>query len=203
MSETSSDDETEFITVEETPVVKTIRNAKGRKAGLALAREKNTAQRRAVKNVMEAHKAVQKVKTLSEKAGTAYTISKQKALSAGMELPDVPPIENRLGDMLATMQGEIDRLKAIREPPAPAPAPEPKKKRVIKKKVVEEEEKEEEAPKPKPRAVKAPEPKPEPVQENVIVHTGPTLSIREQRFKESQERQANQMDLLRQALGRR
>lgn len=118
-----------------------------------------------------------------------------------MELPEVPPIENRLGDMLATMQGEIDRLKAIREPPAPAPAPEPKKKRVIKKKVVEEEE--EEAPKPKPRALKAPEPKPEPVQENVIVHTGPTLSIREQRFKESQERQANQMDLLRQALGRR
>jgi hypothetical protein len=202
MSETSSDDETEFITVEETPVVKTIKNAKGRKAGLALAREKNTAQRRAVKNVMEAHKAVQKVKTLSEKAGTAYTISKQKALSAGMELPEVPPIENRLGDMLASMQGEIDRLKALREPPAPAP--EPKKKRVVKKKVVEEEEEEEEAPKPKPKPkAKAPEPKPEPVQENVIVHTGPTLTIREQRFKESQEKQANQMDLLRQALGRR
>jgi len=203
MSESSSDDETEFITVEETPVVKTIRNAKGRKAGLALAREKNTAQRRAVKNVMEAHKAVQKVKTLSEKAGTAYTISKQKALSAGMELPEVPPIENRLGDMLATMQGEIDRLKAIKE--APVPAPEPKKKRVVKKKEPEPEEEEEKPrPKPKGKATKAPEPpKPEPVEENVIVHQPPTLTIREQRFKESQERQANHMDLLRLALGRK
>jgi hypothetical protein len=64
MSESSSEDETEFVEVEETPVIKTIRNAKGRKAGLALAREKNTAQRRAVKNVMEAHKAVEKKKSV-------------------------------------------------------------------------------------------------------------------------------------------
>jgi hypothetical protein len=197
MSENSSDDETEFVTVEETPVVKTIKNAKGRKAGLALAREKNTAQRRAVKNVMEAHAAVQKVKTLSEKAGTAYTISKQKAAAAGMALPEVPPIENRLGDMLATMQGEIDRLKAIKEAPPPEPV---KKKRVIKKK----EPVEEEHPKPKGKATKAPEPpKPEPIElVPEPVYTPPVLSVREQRFQDSQEKSAKQIQMLRSALGR-
>ena len=141
---------------------------------------------------MEAHAAVQKVKTLSEKAGTAYTISKQKATAAGMTLPDVPPIENRLGDMLESMRGEIERLKAIKEPSvtaAPAPAPVPvKAKRVVKKKVVEKK-----APEPK-------EPEPEPIMKNEIVV--PVLSARDQNRKDQQERQANYIDLLRSALGR-
>lgn len=174
--------------VDETPIVKTIKNAKGRNAGLALAREKNTAQRRAVKNVMEAHKAVQKVKTLSEKAGTAYTISKQKAAAAGMALPEVPPIENRMGDMLAAMQGEIERLKAITA--AVPPEPEPKKKRVVKSK-----------------ATKEPEP-PKLRKEDMIEHVEerppppPVLSAREQRAQNMKDDQARNMDALRRAMGR-
>jgi len=200
MSESSSDDETEFVTIEETPIVRTIKNAKGRKAGLALAREKNTAQRRAVKNVMEAHKAVSKVKELSEKAGTAYTISKRKALEAGMPMPEVPTIENRLGDMLASMQGEIDRLKAIKEAPAPV-----KQKKIYKKREPAPEPEPEPKPKPKSKATREPSPPKlyhEP--ENVIVHEppAPVLSSRQQAFKDKQDFQAKQMDLLRQALGR-
>lgn len=191
MSETSSDDETEFVEVEETPVVKTIKNAKGRKAGLALAREKHTAQRRAVKNVMEAHKAVEKVKAISQKVGTAQTVLKQKAMKAGIALPESS--ESQMGEMLEAMRSEIESLRAMREPKPPKleitePEEKPKKK-VVKKK----------APKPKPIELDIPK--------NEVVYEPPPapapLSHREQMFREKQEAQQKQMDFLREALGRK
>jgi hypothetical protein len=189
MSETSSDDETEFVEVEETPVIKTIRNAKGRKAGLALAREKNTAQRRAVKNVMEAHKAVEKVKQLSDKAKTAYTLTKQKAMTAGIPLPDAPTMENQMGDMLREMKEEIQRLRSMKEP-------EPPKLEIKEKK---------EKPKPK-RVYKKKEPIELDIPKNEIVYEPPPapapMSRREQAFREKQEAQQRNIDFLRKAMGR-
>jgi hypothetical protein len=187
MSENSSDDETEFVEVEETPVIKTIKNAKGRKAGLALAREKNTAQRRAVKNVMEAHKAVEKVKQLSDKAKTAYTLTKQKALSAGLTLPEAPTLENQMGDMLREMRDEIQRLRSIKEPEPKMEVKEKKPKKIYKKK-----------PKPEPLELDIPK--------NEIVYEPPPapapMSAREQMFREKQEAQQRNIDFLRKALGR-
>jgi hypothetical protein len=192
MSETSSDDETEFVEVEETPVLKTIKNAKGRKAGLALAREKHTAQRRAVKNVMEAHKAVEKVKQISQKVGTAQTVLKQKAMKAGIALPETTT-ENQMGEMLEAMRSEIESLRAMRETAPPKleiiEEPEKPKKKVVKKK----------APKPKPIELDIPK--------NEIVYEPPPapapLSHREQMFRQKQEEQQKKMDFLREALGRK
>ena len=192
MSENSSDDETEFVEVEETPVVKTIKNAKGRKAGLALAREKHTAQRRAVKNVMEAHKAVEKVKQISQKVGTAQTVLKQKAMKAGIALPESS--ESQMGEMLEAMRSEIESLRAMREPKPP------------KLEITEEPEE-----KPKKKVVKKRTPKPKPIEldipKNEVIYEPPPapapLSHREQMFRQKQEAQQKQMDFLREALGRK
>jgi hypothetical protein len=189
MSETSSDDETEFVEVEETPVIKTIKNAKGRKAGLALAREKNTAQRRAVKNVMEAHKAVEKVKQLSDKAKTAYTLTKQKAMTAGIPLPDAPTMENQMGQMLEAMRSEIERLRSIKEP-------EPPKLEIKEKK---------EKSKPK-RVYKKKEPIELDIPKNEVVYEPPPapapISAREQAWRDREDTQQRNIDFLRKALGR-
>jgi len=192
MSETSSDDETEFVEVEETPVIKTIKNAKGRKAGLALAREKNTAQRRAVKNVMEAHKAVEKVKQLSDKAKTAYTLTKQKAMTAGIPLPDAPTMENQMGQMLEAMRSEIERLRSIKEPEPPK---------------LEIKEKKEKKDNPKPKKIyKKKEPIELDIPKNEVVYEPPPapapLSVREQAWRDREDTQARNIEFLRKALGR-
>lgn len=127
----SDDDETEFVSVkDETPIIKTQKGNANRLKNLELARAKNTANRRAKKEVLEVHKSINKARTLSEKATTALQEGRKRAVTAGVPMPEVDDTHSSLMSVIEDMRNEIRSLKA----PAPEPAPEPKPKRVYKKK---------------------------------------------------------------------
>ncbi len=149
-SNSSSDDDTEFVPVDEIPITKTIANLKGRLAGLAKGREKAAAAKNAVKKVKQVTQTINKAQRLQDKATSTLNEGRIKAKEAGLDVPETSPYENQLQQMLSDMRNEIAELKTIKkvpevpEPPkvadVPLPPPAPKAKVVRKKS----------APKPKP-----------------------------------------------------
>ena len=155
-SNSTSDDETEFVTTDDTiPIVKTKANLKGRLAGLAKARELKTKQQNAIKKVKEATATITKAQKLQEQATNKLNEGRTKAIEVGLTIPEVPKPDNELQTLITDMRDDIKQLKNALEvkkveekPTVPElqPLPEPLKpirKRTVNKKKPTSAEKEE------------------------------------------------------------
>ena len=187
-SQSDTEDETEFVT-EDVAVVKRVANLKGRKEGLARARETKVRKQKVIRNVMEVHKEINKAKSLTERAATSINKAKSRAAEEGIEIPMIaPPAPAPAMDqnaamlkMMEIMANEIRTLKA----PAPSwtpPIAEPKPKVAPKPKAEPKPKKEKEAPPP-------------PV--NIVV---PQVSLTPHQVRMSE--QSLRIDNLRKAMGR-
>lgn len=204
-SNSSSDDETEFVPLDDIPIVKTKANLKGRLAGLAKGRAKQVAEKTAVRKVKEVTQTINKAQRLQEKATSTLNAGREKAKEVGIAVPEASPFENQLQQMITDMRNEIKELKSVKEikpvePPASLPEPEKPKPKAIRKK-----------PTPKPK--KEPEPENEFVSPVVPSPLDPYRGRGPQPYHskqaeyaaraEEREHQENlRMDLLRRMMGR-
>ena len=206
-SNSSSDDETEFVPLDDIPIVKPVANLKGRLAGLAKGRAKQVAEKTAVRKVKEVTQTINKAQRLQEKATSVLNAGREKAKEVGLAVPEASPFENQLQQMLSDMRNEIKELKSVKETQqieelTTLPEPEKPKQRAIRKK-----------PAPKPK--KAPEPEPENEFVSPVVPSpldpyrgrGPQPYHSKQaeyaaRLEEREHRENLQMDLLRRMMGR-
>ena len=189
-SQSDTDDETEFVT-EDVAVVKRVANLKGRKEGLARARETKVRKQKVIKNVMEVHKEINKAKSLTERATTSMNKAKSRAAEEGIDIPMIapapapaPPAMDQNTAMLKMMEIMANEIRTLKAPPpvlVPVPAPaEPKPKKAA----------------PKPKA--EPKPKKEiPPPVNIAV---PQVSMTPHQVRMNE--QSLRIDNLRKALGR-
>lgn len=208
-SNSSSDDETEFVPIDDVPIVKTITNLKGRLAGLAKGRAISAANKNAVRKVKEVTQTINKAQRLQEKATTTLNEGRMKAKEVGLNVPEASPYENQLQQMLNDMRNEIKELKTIAETkkaPEPEPMPEPLPEPTPKTKTI--------------RKKATPKPKPEPEPENEFVspiapspldkHRGRGIDIYQERqniyiarAEAKANEEINRMEILRQMMGRK
>lgn len=158
-SQSDTEDETEFVT-EDIPIVKRTANLKGRRQGLAQARETKVRKQKVIKNVMEVHKEINKAKSLTERATTSMNKAKSRAAEEGIDIPMIAPAPavDQSAAMLKMMEIMANEIRTLKAPPpvlVPVPA-EQKPKAAPKPKVAPKPKKEKEEP-PPPVNVVAPQ----------------------------------------------